>query len=66
VDFSAIKQFPMIGERTHLEFRTEFFNAFNHANFSNPTLSENSASFGRILTTAVNPRVIQLALKFSF
>jgi hypothetical protein len=66
VDFSVIKQFPMIGERMHLEFRTEFFNAFNHANFSNPTLSENSPSFGRILTTAVNPRVIQFALKFGF
>ena len=33
---------------------------------SNPTLSENSSSFGRILTTAVNPRVMQLALKLSF
>ena len=68
VDFSVIKQFPIagLGERTHLEFRAEFFNGFNHANFSNPSLSESSSAFGRILTTAVNPRVIQFALKFSF
>jgi hypothetical protein len=66
VDFSVIKKFPVIGERAKLDFRAEAFNLLNHANFSNPTLSENSAAFGRILTTAVNPRVMQLALKFSF
>jgi len=66
VDFSVIKKFPLIAERTRLDFRAEAFNLLNHANFSNPTLSENSAAFGRILTTAVNPRVMQLALKLSF
>ncbi len=66
VDFSVIKKFALFSERTRLDFRAEAFNFFNHANFSNPTLSENSASFGRILTTAVNPRVVQLALKLSF
>ncbi len=66
VDFSVIKKFPIYAERLHLDFRAEAFNLFNHANFSNPTLSENSASFGRILTTAVNPRIMQLALKLSF
>jgi len=66
VDFSAIKRFALPAERMHLEFRAEFFNFFNHANFSNPILQENSSTFGRILTTAVNPRVGQLALKFSF
>ena len=67
VDFSVIKQFPLIGERTRLEFRAELFNALNHPNFSNPSLSQTTASsFGRILTTTVNPRVAQLALKFAF
>jgi hypothetical protein len=66
VDFSVIKRFALPSERMHLDFRAEFFNFFNHPNFSNPTLSENSASFGRILTTSVNPRVAQLALKFGF
>jgi Carboxypeptidase regulatory-like domain/TonB dependent receptor len=35
VDLSLFKQF-MITERFRLQFRTEFFNAFNHPNFSNP------------------------------
>jgi hypothetical protein len=68
VDFSVIKQFPIarLSDRSHLEFRAEFFNLFNHPNFGNPTLSQTSASFGRILTTAVNPRILQFALKFGF
>ncbi|HEV2687414.1 MAG TPA: hypothetical protein VGV35_02635, partial [Bryobacteraceae bacterium] len=66
VDFSVIKRFALPSERMHLDFRAEFFNFANHPNFSNPTLQENSAAFGRILTTAVNPRVVQLALKFGF
>ena len=35
VDLSLFKQF-MITERFRLQFRTEFFNSFNHPNFSNP------------------------------
>jgi len=35
VDFGFIKTFP-IGERFKIQFRTEMFNAFNHANFDNP------------------------------
>lgn len=66
VDFSVIKRFALPSERMHLDFRAEFFNFFNHPNFSNPSVQENSAAFGRILTTAVNPRVAQLALKFGF
>ena len=66
VDFSVIKRFPVKGERLHVDFRAEAFNILNHANFSNPQLAENSASFGRILTTSVNPRVLQFALKLAF
>ena len=39
---------------------------FNTANFSNPATDFNSSDFGRISTTAVNPRFVQLALKFIF
>ncbi len=66
-DFSLIKQFPVPAwERGRLELRAEFFNALNHPQFSNPSVLYGGASFGQILTTSVNPRVIQFALKLSF
>ena len=43
-----------VGERVNLQFRTEFFNIFNHANFNNPSASVTSASFGRITQTLAN------------
>lgn len=61
VDFAMSKSFP-IKESLHLQFRSEFFNFFNHTNFQNPITSMSSANFGQIL--AANPsREIQGALK---
>jgi hypothetical protein len=48
-----------------MQFRAEFFNLFNHANFSNPTTTLSSGSFGSI-TGAADPRIVQFALKLSF
>ena len=53
-------------ERLVTQFRTEFFNIFNHANFANPQTSLDSAAFGQISSTSVNARLIQFALKVSF
>jgi hypothetical protein len=62
-------------EDATLLFRAEFFNAFNHPMFNlpeilhgsdNTALDTNNANFGRITTTAVNPRLIQLVLKYEF
>lgn len=54
-------------EDADLEFRTDFFNAFNHPQFSNPASNFGSAStFGVITTTSVGPRIIQFALKYAF
>jgi Carboxypeptidase regulatory-like domain/TonB-dependent Receptor Plug Domain len=56
-----------LNEKATLEFRTEFFNAFNHPQFSNPATAYNSAaSFGLITSTSVNPRLIQFGLKYRF
>ena len=58
-----------IHENATLVFRTEFFNAFNHAQFNSPTggqLDASSSQFGKINSTAVNPRLIQFALKYVF
>ena len=53
-------------EGTTLQFRSELFNAFNHPQFANPDANFTSPAFGVISSTAVNPRVIQLALRFAF
>jgi hypothetical protein len=54
-------------EDATLQFRTEFFNAFNHAQFNVPvSVDVSSSTFGQITSTSVNPRLIQFALKYSF
>ncbi len=64
-DLSIIKRFP-VREYGTLEFRSEFFNFFNHPQFADPDGEFTSGTFGQITSTVVNPRVIQFALKFSF
>ncbi|MGH9842203.1 MAG: hypothetical protein ACREEM_25915, partial [Blastocatellia bacterium] len=49
-------------EASNIEFRAEFFNAFNTTQFANPDTNFSNATFGQISATAVNPRIIQLAL----
>ena len=47
------------------EFRAEFFNLANHANFSTPNRNLGDGNFGRVTDTA-DPRIIQFGLKLSF
>jgi hypothetical protein len=54
-----------VTERFKLQFRAEFFNAFNHALLNNPDTTVADSNFGRI-TSARAPRIVQLALKFNF
>jgi hypothetical protein len=53
-------------EKSSLQFRAEFYNALNHPQFSNPDIDFTSPTFGVISSTAVSPRVGQLALRFDF
>jgi hypothetical protein len=53
-------------EKSFIEFRVEFFNLFNHAQFANPDTNFSSPTFGVISSTAVNSRVGQLALRLDF
>ena len=52
-------------ERMKIQFRAEFFNAFNNVNFSQPQNFLGSSATGQI-TSAGNPRILQLALKLAF
>jgi len=64
LDFNLNKTFA-INERQSLQFRTEFFNAFNRANFSVPGVNL-GGGFGQIVSTATEARIIQFALKYRF
>lgn len=56
---------PAINDGARLQFRGEFYNLFNHTNFTAPTVDLSSASFGRSGST-FDPRYVQLALKLIF
>jgi hypothetical protein len=63
-DFSIAKDIA-VGENRSVQFRTELFNAFNHANFGPPDIRREAATFGRI-STAASARIIQFGLKVYF
>lgn len=46
-NMAIYKTFPL-SERVHLQFRSEFFNVFNHTNPNGPGLGFGSAAFGEI------------------
>ena len=64
-DISIFKN-TNINERIRTQFRVEFFNAFNRAQFAFPNTNFNSNAFGVIRGQANSPRDIQLALKLFF
>lgn len=75
-DLSIFKEFKFT-ERWKLQFRAEFFNAFNHPNFGNPNGDISSGGFGKVSNTLApilgtdsggpgDPREIQFALKLYF
>jgi hypothetical protein len=63
-DLSLQRNF-MIREAVKLQFRGEFFNAFNHANFNNPNGTVTSPSFGAI-NSAQAGRVTEIVLRLFF
>jgi hypothetical protein len=63
-DMSLLKD-TRVTERVSVEFRAEFFNAFNHAQFNNPSGDINSSAFG-VVNSARDPRIGQVALKMLF
>jgi len=63
-DTSLFKNIPIAESRT-LQFRFEFFNAFNNVNLNNPSTDTGDARFGAVTGTAP-AREIQIGLKFLF
>jgi Carboxypeptidase regulatory-like domain len=64
-DFAVFKR-TAITERANIEFRTEFFNLFNHPQFGPPNGTFGSGTFGKVTSDVNLPRLIQFGLKFSF
>jgi hypothetical protein len=64
IDFSMAKNWRY-KERYGFQFRAEFFNVLNHANFVGYDLDIRNGSFGT-LNTAQASREIQLGIKFTF
>jgi hypothetical protein len=66
VDLALAKTFRLPFEGHTLQLRGEAFNAFNHANFIDPTLDASSpTTFGQY-TTDAGPRVMQFGLRYQF
>jgi hypothetical protein len=53
-------------EGVNVQFRTEFFNAFNHPIFNQPNRNPDSRSFGTITSTLMDNREIQFGLKITY
>jgi hypothetical protein len=63
-DMSLDRKFRL-KERLKMDFRADFFNIMNHANWNNPGNSLSSSTFGQI-TGFGSPRIIQMAMKLLF
>ena len=61
----ALLKTTKITESKELQLRFEAFNLFNHAQFMNPTGEINSSTFG-VVTSARDPRILQVGAKFLF
>jgi hypothetical protein len=68
VNMALFKEFPlgMVREGMRMEFRSEFFNVFNHPNFGSVDTNLGGGSFGTISSLAQSMREMQLGLKLYF
>ena len=64
-DVSLGKNFR-VRENQNLKFTADFFNIWNHPIFASPNSIFNGLGFGQITSTKGTPRLIQLALRYSF
>jgi hypothetical protein len=65
-NFAVGRSFPLTSAERQLQFRAEFYNFFNHAQFAAPGTTLTAATFGQITNTVNKGRVSQLSLRFVF
>jgi Carboxypeptidase regulatory-like domain len=63
-DMAFYKDFH-ITERDYFQFRAELFNIFNHTNFSGVSTNVGAGNYGQV-TSALDPRIVEFALRFQF
>jgi hypothetical protein len=68
VDMVLVKNFKasLSDHIINVQFRSEFYNLFNHPQFGAPNGTATSQTFGQVTTLANNPRDLQFALKVLF
>lgn len=65
-DLALEKATDLVGERVKMMFRVEAFNIFNHTQFQNPGSTQVSDPNLGVVSTTFDPRILQLALRFTF
>jgi hypothetical protein len=63
-DMALAKDFHL-GEHAVMNFRSEFFNIFNHTNFNGIQNTFGTGNFGQV-TSAADPRIVEFALRLQF
>jgi hypothetical protein len=61
----ALAKLTPISERISAEFRADFFNLLNNAQFESPVTNISDPNFGKVQDTA-SPRILQLAVRVTF
>jgi hypothetical protein len=59
---TSLNRIFALHEHLNLQFRADFFNVFNHANFANPDTVITDTAFGKITATTGFPRQMQFGL----
>jgi hypothetical protein len=63
-NWALFKNFKF-GERAKVQFRSEFFNIWNHPSFDNVSTSLGTPNFGQV-TRAMEPRIVEFGLRMDF
>ena len=68
IDTVLVKNFSIgiFDRKITAQFRSEFYNLFNHAQFAAPNGSVGSQTFGQVTSDVNSPRDIQFGLKIAF